>query len=85
MGQKEELLSQMSDEELVKTINSVLTMKGDGDMIKSAYMMIIKEASKRKETTNKELIAFQEYIVDAALKGLAKLQENGKTKKSNND
>jgi hypothetical protein len=85
MGQKEELLSQMSDEELVKTINSVLIMKGDGDMKKSAYLMIIKEASKRKETTNKELIAFQEYIVDVALKRLAKLQENGKTEKSNND
>lgn len=85
MGQKEELLSQMSDEELVKTINSVLIMEGDGDMKKSAYLMIIKEASKRKETTNKELIAFQEYIVDVALKRLTKLQENGKTEKSNND
>jgi hypothetical protein len=85
MGQKEELLSQMSDEELVKTINSVLIMEGDGDMKKSAYLMIIKEASKRRETTNKELIAFQDYVVDVALKGMAKLQENGKTKKSNND
>lgn len=75
MGQKEEILSQMSDEELVKTINSVMVMKGDGDMKKAAYSMIIKEAVKRRETTNKELIAFQDYIVDTALKGLEKLKK----------
>lgn len=82
MGQKEELLSQMSDEELVKTINSVLVMEGDGDMKKSAYLMIVKEASKRRETTNKELIAFQDYIVDIALKGMEKLQDKWQNEKT---
>ena len=82
MGQKEEILSQMSDEELVKTINSVLVMEGDGDMKKSAYLMIVKEASKRRETTNKELIAFQDYIVDIALKGMEKLQDKWQNEKT---
>lgn len=82
MGLKEEILSQMSDEELVKTINSVLVMKGDGDMKKAAYLMIVKEASKRRETTNKELIAFQDYIVDIALKGMEKLQDKWQNEKT---
>ncbi len=74
MGQKEELLSQMSDEELVKTINSILVM-GDSEAKQVAASLVVKEASRRRETTNKELLDFQDFIVNTALKSIEKLKK----------
>jgi hypothetical protein len=74
MGQKEELLSQMSDEELVKTINSILVMT-DSEAKQVAASLVVKEASRRKETTNKELLDFQDFIVNTALKSIEKLKK----------
>jgi hypothetical protein len=74
MGLKQEILSQMSDEELVQLINSIQTMS-DGESKRVAATLVVQEASKRKETTNKELIAFQDFIVNTALKGIEKLKK----------
>lgn len=74
MNLKQELLSKMTDEELVKTINSfksfVNSSGGDIDTFKIGIQLLINEASKRTKTTNKDLIEFQDYIVNRFLKKL---------------
>jgi hypothetical protein len=41
--------------------------------------LIVREASRRKETTNKELLDFQDFIVNTALKSIEKIQkDNGR-------
>lgn len=78
MNLKEEILSQMSDEELVKTINSIMRME-DSLSKQVGASLLVREASRRKETTNKELLEFQDFIVNTALKSIEKIQkDNGR-------
>lgn len=67
MSIKEDLLSKMTDEELVQTIESVRKL-GVTENAEAIGMMIIQEAAKRKDTTNQSLIEFQNYIVELILK-----------------
>jgi hypothetical protein len=64
---KKEILRQMSDEQLVKTIEAV---KLTGDKI--AATLVLKEASRRTDTKNKELLEFQDFIVDRVLNSFDK-------------
>ena len=74
MNLKQELLSKMTDEELVQTINSyksfVNSSGSDIDTFKIGIQLLINEASKRTTSTNKDLIDFQDYIVNRFLKNL---------------
>ena len=68
MNMREELLSKMSDDELVKTIQSVKTMSMMSPVMENAVYYVVQEASKRIDTTNKDLIEFQDYIVELVVK-----------------
>lgn len=65
MNTKEYLLSRMSDEELARTIKSVKTMVNSGNTYMApAIILLVKEVSKRPKTKNKELIEFQDCLVN---------------------
>jgi len=70
MSLKKELLSQMNDEELASTIQSIRTMINSGNFPnpKGAVSLLLDEVVKRKETTNEVLIEFQDLIVNSFLK-----------------
>jgi hypothetical protein len=70
MSLKKELLSQMTDEELASTIQSIRTMINSGGFPnpKGAVSLLLDEVVKRKETTNEVLIEFQDLIVNSFLK-----------------
>jgi hypothetical protein len=59
----------MSDEELVKTFNSAMTMI-DSTVKKVALTHLIKEIANRKETKNEDLISIQDKIVSVISKKL---------------
>ncbi len=65
---KEELLKSMSDEELVKTIDSFKLLKHKS----IGHILLIQEASSRINTKNKELIEFQNMIVERVLRSIDK-------------
>lgn len=64
---KEDILRQMTDEELVKTIQGIKLI---GDRVGAE--LVLKEASRRTDTKNKELLEFQDFIVERVLKSFEK-------------
>lgn len=59
----------MSDEELAKTINSVKIMVNEGMPNSEGIInLLLSEVVKRKNTTNRDLIEFQDLIVNSFIK-----------------
>lgn len=74
MSLKKELLSAMTDDELGKTINSIRTMINMGNFpnAEGVVSLLLDEVVKRKDTTNKDLIEFQDLIVNSFIKASKK-------------